>query len=113
MTQAALDLYEVHRADFLRAARAAADKHLEENETITIDDVREVCPPPAGIDPRVYGAVFNTDDYECVGYRKSTRKECHNRPIGIFRKKSKLPVNWEAIKEQASEGDLTLVSVIN
>jgi len=76
---------EAARRDWLVEARAAAIKLGKRMKTVTIDDVREVCPLPAEYDGRAYGVVFNADIWTCVGYRKSTRKICHNRPISIWR----------------------------
>ena len=82
--QIALDLFEKTRAEWLKAARSARDEVLLCKGEVCADDIWRVCPPPAYADPRVMGAVFN--GLKCVGYRKSERKECHNRPIGVFTK---------------------------
>jgi hypothetical protein len=63
---------EAKRADWLAEARAVAN------------DVRRLCPLPPSIDPRVMGAVFNKSEWVCVGYKRSSRSTCHNRPIGTF-----------------------------
>lgn len=78
-------LFEEHRAEFLETARAVARALAFERGEITIDDVREHCAPPPNVDPRVMGAVFRTDDFEAVGYRKSNRSTCHHRPVAVFR----------------------------
>ena len=81
-----LDLLEEHRPDYLALARDAARKLLETRPSITINDVREVCPPPADIDPRVMGAVFRCSDFEATGeFVLSSRTTCHRRPIQRFR----------------------------
>lgn len=81
-----LDLLEETRPDYLALARNAARKLLETQDTITINDVREVCPPPADIDPRVMGAVFRCADFEATGeFVLSSRTTCHRRPIQRFR----------------------------
>ena len=72
------------RAEWLIRARAAAAVLGATGNAITVDDVRTVCPPPDGADPRVMGAVFD-GRWRKVGYRNSTRRECHGRPIGEFR----------------------------
>lgn len=84
---AVLPLFEEHRADWLERARSSAIELAAANEKVTIDDVRDVCPPPEDVDPRVMGAVFRGKHWECVGYQKSRRKSCHNRPVGVFRLK--------------------------
>lgn len=80
-----LSLLETHRPDYLTLARDAARKLLSERPSITINDVREVCPPPADIDPRVMGAVFRHADFEATGeFVLSSRTTCHRRPIQRF-----------------------------
>lgn len=83
--QKILQLFEEYRADWLARAREAARCLGATGRTVTVDDVRAVCPPPDGIDPRVMGAVFRNKDWECLGYERSTRATCHNRPVGVFR----------------------------
>jgi hypothetical protein len=82
-----LPLFEEHREDWLSRARQVAHRLGMRGDEVTIDDVREHIEPPPGKDPRVMGAVFLKSEWESVGYRRSTRKECHNRPIAIFRMK--------------------------
>lgn len=83
--QEVLPLFEQGRADWLVKARAAARKIAIERGTVTIDDVRDVCPPPDGVDPRVMGAVLRAPAFEVIKYQKSSRRECHNRPVAVFR----------------------------
>jgi len=87
----AMDLLKSRRAGFISMARKAAvqiaSKHPD--RLVTIDDVRDKCPPPEGIDPRVMGAVFSErDTWEFVSFTRSARRACHHRPIQIFRLKS-------------------------
>jgi len=82
--QMVMDLFEVTRAEYLEKARIWADRIARHNGTVTIDEVREYCPPPEDVDPRLMGAVLSTKEFRCIGYRKSTRSKCHHRPIGIF-----------------------------
>lgn len=77
-------LFEEHRGDWLAEARAVARHLAGVRGEITIDDVREVCPPPAGVDPRVCGAVFRTDEFEGGGYVNSSRSVNHHRPVRLF-----------------------------
>lgn len=86
MTNTALDLFEIHRVDYLNKARDAARKILANKQTITTDDVREACPVPEGVNPKVMGAVFNHPDFKSTGtWVKSRRTIAHNRPIQVFR----------------------------
>lgn len=80
-------MFEESRKDWLESARTAAFSLGAGGRVITIDDVREVCPPPDDVDPRVMGAVFTRSDWECVGYQRSRRSACHSRPVGQFRRK--------------------------
>lgn len=79
-----LALFEFHRAEYLDRARQAAVELYHQRGPITVNDVREVCPPPDGMDGRVMGAIFSTRQWRCVGYGKSDRRECHGRPVGRF-----------------------------
>jgi hypothetical protein len=81
----ALDALEIAREDYVTAARKVALRLLETRETITINDVREMLPPPANVDPRVMGAVLRQPLFLKVGYAQSDRKACHSRPIALFR----------------------------
>lgn len=79
-----LPLFEETRDEWLARARWWARRLGDSGHEVTIDDVREQCPPPAGFDPRVMGAVFRGAEWECVRYQKSHRAQCHKRPIGVF-----------------------------
>lgn len=83
--QEVLPLFEEHRADFLARARAVARAIARQRGEVTINDVREVCPPPETVDPRIMGAVLRAPEFEACGYRKSDRRECHGRPVAVFR----------------------------
>lgn len=74
-----------HRhAWWLMDARGHAHRIAREMGHVTIDDVRDVCPPPKFADPRVMGAVFKGGTFTRIGWRGSLRTRCHGRPIGIF-----------------------------
>jgi hypothetical protein len=83
--QAALDLFEKTRLEFLQNCRWIAIRIAKEHGGyVNIDDVREQVTTPENVDPRVYGAVFNRADFEKVGYLQTTRKTSHARPIANF-----------------------------
>ncbi len=82
-----LDLFEETRQDYLAEARAMAQILAFHKGIITINDVREACPVPEGIDPRVLGAVLRGPAWEPVGFVQSTRRTCHGRPIRQFKYK--------------------------
>ena len=70
---------------WLSRAREAARLLAAEKGAITINDVRGVCPPPEGADPRIMGSVFLKRDFERVGFAASSRDACHGRTIGVFK----------------------------
>ncbi len=84
--QEALDALEKARAEYIEQARTAARQICSVGEEITIDDVREVAPPPEGVDPRIMGAILRAPDWRPVGYRASKRKTCHKRPVSVFKR---------------------------
>ena len=84
--QTVMDLFETTREDYLAEARLAADALANERGIITVNDVREMCAPPANIDPRVMGAIFKSKAWQKVGYMSSSR--AHMRPIAMFRRAS-------------------------
>ncbi len=82
--QQALDLFETERHEFLEHCRWVARRIYNEKGHVTIDDVREQVILPKNIDGRVFGAVFNTSDWEKTGYTHTSRKTSHHRPIAVF-----------------------------
>lgn len=88
--QGILPIFEQHRAEWLERARAEARLIGTRQREVTINDVRAVCPPPAGVDPRVMGAVFLRSEWELLRHQRSQRAACHNRPVGVFRLKGSL-----------------------
>lgn len=83
-TEKVLPLLEMSAPEYLDAARAIAREIAVQKGSVTIDDVRLRLPPPESVDARVMGAVLAPREFTCIGYEKSSRRECHNRPIGIF-----------------------------
>lgn len=77
--------FENNRMEWLAGARAAARRIAREKGAVTIDEVRECCPPPADVDPRVMGAVFLRREFELIRFVESQRKACHGRHIGLFK----------------------------
>jgi len=83
--QQALDLFEKTRKEFLENCRWIATRIANEhNGYVNIDQVREQVTTPEGVNPKVYGAVFNTDEFEKSGYTITTRKTSHGRPISVW-----------------------------
>jgi len=78
---------EEARAGWIARARAAARRIAAEKGQVTINDVRAVCPPPEGADPRIMGAVLHKNEFVRVDFMVSERGSCHGRTIGVFRLK--------------------------
>lgn len=81
---AALDLLETTRANWLAEARGWALRVAEIDGCVTADDIHYVCPIPEGVDPRVMGAVFRIKELVADGYVPTGRPEAHARPIQRF-----------------------------
>lgn len=80
-----LDLFEIHRADYLASARLIARSlYLQHKRPISVDDVRAHYPPPDDFDPRLMGAIFRKPHWIKVGFINSKRRECHGRPVSTF-----------------------------
>jgi hypothetical protein len=77
-------MFEETRAAWLIEARDVARKLGETNAVVTIDMVRNLCPPPEGFDPRVMGAVFTKKEWARLGYKVGNRRTSHGRPIAMF-----------------------------
>lgn len=73
------------KSAYLAKARAAAEKLYRARGTpISVDDVRVLVPPPANLDPRIMGAIFQRSVWRQAGYVASVRDTCHHRPIAAF-----------------------------
>lgn len=77
-----------YRCPLVRLAQTVLLRVLLERGTATADDVRPLVPVPAGIDPKVFGAVpgplARAGIIRADGYRKSDRKEARARPNRIW-----------------------------
>ncbi len=83
--EAALEAFEEHRPDWLSRARAVATRVCLEQGFATVDDVRQSCPPPKDVDPRIMGAIFNHKAFRPTEPVNSSRAKCHKRPIKKFK----------------------------
>ena len=81
---AALDLLERTRADWLTYARSYAVLHARLHGSVTADDIHERWPIPEGVDPRVMGAALKIPELAPDGYVQTKRREAHARPIRRF-----------------------------
>ncbi|HEX2761795.1 MAG TPA: hypothetical protein VHM27_14820, partial [Rhizomicrobium sp.] len=68
------ECFQTDKMQWLANARAAARRIAREKGTVTIDEVRECCPPPAGVDPRVMGAVMQPREFQMIKFVESRRK---------------------------------------
>lgn len=76
---------EAAHADWLALARATAIRMGQGGVEMTVDQVRAVCPPPPGVDPRVMAAIFTRKRWIRLGYVQGFRKASHGRPVCAFR----------------------------
>ena len=81
---AALDLLEETRWEWLAEARSNAVGHARAWGSVTADDIHRRCPIPEGLDPRVMGAVFKIPELVPDGYVQTKRACAHARPIRRF-----------------------------
>jgi hypothetical protein len=83
--QQAFDLFAQKRKEFLEYCRWVAVRLYKQRGNITIDDVRDEVPLPLGINGKVFGAVFNTEDWELISYVKTTRQTSHGRRVAVWK----------------------------
>lgn len=83
--QEAMDLFERTRKEFLGHCRWVAKRIYQQKGNVCIDDVREQVQLPDGVNGKVFGAVFNSAEWERVGYTQTKIKTSHSRTIGVFR----------------------------
>ena len=81
---AALDLLEQHRAEYIEQCRSTGF-HLA---SFTVDDIRKLNPVPEEFDARVLGSVMATRAFVRVDYASTSTKTSHARPIGVFKLRS-------------------------
>lgn len=93
----ALDLFEVHRAELLAAAREVALELAAANEQVTAPEVLEVLRERGHadslekVDRRFMGAVFRSGKgWERVGF---ANRGSHRQPISVWKRASKAVSN--------------------
>lgn len=93
--QEASDLFEEHRKEWLKAARAKAIEIAEKDPEglCTIDAVRAECPVPDGVDPKVCGAVFKGEKgrWKFFTFTRTSRKKAHGRPVTVWQLQAVTP----------------------
>ena len=80
-----MDLFAVKRKEFLDFARWEAVRIWYRKGNITVDDVRAEVKTPDGVNPKVWGALFDSKDWKLVSYVKTTRQVAHGRPVGCWK----------------------------
>ena len=83
LKQQAFQFVEANREAFVLKARRCLLTEGIRLGRVTIDDVREIVPLPAGVNPKTFGCVptplANAGIIEFAGYEKTTRKVAHAR----------------------------------
>jgi hypothetical protein len=69
---------------WIKRARDEARYLARLNGSVCVDDIRRVCPPPEGADPRIMGSVLRAPEFIKLGLVNSERDACHGRPITRF-----------------------------
>lgn len=83
---AALALHESSKAAYLAEARGWAHRLYRDGvRPISTEDIRKVCPPPDGMEPRVMGSVFVRKDWAVVGTTQA-KGHCNTRDIKLWMK---------------------------
>lgn len=82
--QQAMDLFEIQRQAYLSHCRDIAERLYNLYGPLTIDQVREQCPPPQIFNAKVLGAVFNTEKWQKRGYEPTKIKSSHGRLVAIW-----------------------------
>jgi hypothetical protein len=87
--ESALSHFEKTRKEFLEECREVARKVCERKGYASIDDVREMVKTPKGVSPKIYGAVFNTKEWQPIGYTRTQRSSSHGRIVGVYEQRRK------------------------
>jgi len=72
------------RKNYVDTARVVAAFICREEGTVTVDQLRDVFPPPDEFDARVCGSVFTGPMFNAVGYTQTKRVTSHARTIRVF-----------------------------
>jgi hypothetical protein len=103
-------LLEAHREAVILRARGALLVALLAGGQATIDDVREVVHVPAGIDPKVFGAVpgplARAGIIRCVGSCKTARRTAHARDVKVWELRDRTAaLGWLATHPDLSDDE--------
>ena len=78
-----LGFFDQTKETWLKLAKQEAVRIAKQLGEVDADAIHKSLPIPNYIDSRIMGSVFSGFDF--VRYKKSERKECHHRPIGVFK----------------------------
>ena len=85
---AALATLDARRSEYTQRGRRALLKALLTTGTATADDVRDLVELPAGINPKLFGAVPGSLARSGIirqsGFAKTSRPEAHGRPVIVW-----------------------------
>jgi hypothetical protein len=79
-----LDLFDLRDAAFLSRCREVAAVLARAHGSVSINDVRAVLPPPPGVSPSVFGAVFRDRRFTPIGYTQATHPQAHARAVRTY-----------------------------
>lgn len=78
------NLFEESKTKWLDEARKAARILILDKGRCTIEDVLEACPRPSYLHRNTTGSVFQSDEFEPLGYTASKRRQSHGRVVRIW-----------------------------
>lgn len=81
-----MDIFKEEKERWLTEARQTARELLRDKESVTIDDVIDLCPRPKYLHRNTNGAVFNRD-FESVGFTKAVHPAAKGRWIQMWKLK--------------------------
>jgi len=81
-----LDMFELRDTEFLSRCRALGVEicRTSATGTVSINDIRALCPRPSGTHPSVYGSVFKGKAFRAVGYTEAVHPEAHARVVRVY-----------------------------
>jgi hypothetical protein len=91
LRDAQLALFSARDAAFLQRCRALAVVVAKQEGEVSINDIRGMLEPPAGVSPNVYGAVFKDSRFQAVGYTQAVHPEAHARAVRTYKLKEGEP----------------------
>jgi hypothetical protein len=78
---------EQRRASYVNKARAFAVDFARRWGVVSINDVRNGCPPPADVPPAALGAVFKQRIWTVVSFTQANHPAAHARIVRVYKLK--------------------------